>query len=60
MAGSYERANPEDEEFLHRMIADEIQYVPEDAGEDLGEDDSPSSYLNPSGDGLEVELFNEG
>ena len=54
MDGSYQRANPDDEEYLNGMIRGEIQYVPEDAGE------NPSSYLNPSGDGMEVETFDEG
>ena len=64
MDGSYQRANPDDEEYLNGMIRGEIQYVPEDAGEDagedLGEDEDPSSYLNLSGEGMEVETFDEG
>ena len=52
MAGNFEHANPEDEIFLQRMIAGEIEYA--------GEDDDVSSYLNPSGDGMEVELLTKG
>ena len=68
MDGSYQRANPDDEEYLNGMIRGEIQYVPEDAGEDAGkdpgedpgEDEDPSSFLNPSGEGMEIEMFDEG
>ena len=50
-----ERANSADEEILHRIIAGGPY-----AGEDAGVDEDVSSYLNPSGDGMELEPFNEG
>jgi hypothetical protein len=72
MDGSHHRANadvPEDpEEYISALIRGDIPYVqedaPEDAGvdleEDLGEDEDPSSFLNTSGDGMEIDLFDEG
>ena len=49
-----ERANSADEEILHRIIAGEPN-----AGEYAGVDEDVSSYLNPSGDGMELEPFNK-
>ena len=71
MDGSHPRANADiedPEEYLNRIIRGEIPYVPEDAGEDAGkdpgedpgEDEDPSSFLNPSGEGMEIEMFDEG
>ena len=62
MDGSYERANPDEEEYLRGMIRGEIPYVPEDAGEEHGEEDGEdggeeedvSSFVNLTGDGMEI------
>jgi hypothetical protein len=59
------------EELLIGIIHGEIPYVhehdEEDAGEGAGregagegEEEDDSSYLNPSGDGMEIEIFCEG
>jgi hypothetical protein len=49
------------------IIRGEIPYVPEDAGEGVGregakecEEEVVWSFLNPSGDGREIEMFDEG
>ena len=50
------------EEYLRAVIRGEIPYVPEDAGEehgeDGGEDEDVSSFLNQTGDGMEIEPTN--
>ena len=50
------------EEYLSAVISGEIPYVPEDAGEEHGEEDGEnggeeedvSSFLNITGDGMEI------
>ena len=65
MDGSYPRANADvedPEEYLNCIIRGEIPYVPEDAGEEHGEEDGEdggeeedvSSFLNLTGDGMEI------
>jgi len=41
------------EEYLHLVIRGEIPYVPEEHGEEDGEEDV-SSFLNLTGDGMET------
>ena len=68
--GSDHRANaeenmPEDrEEYFHALVRGEIEYVPPpgedlDGGVDL-DDKIVNSWMNTSGDGMEIYLFNEG
>jgi hypothetical protein len=52
---------PHPEEYMMGIIRGEIPYVQEgeeDAGE--GEEEGVSSFLNPSGDRMEIEMFDEG
>ena len=66
MDGSYDRTNaadvPEDpEEFYHAMIRGEITYVPphddqDDGIELLETEEAIKSWMNASGDGMEIDL----
>jgi hypothetical protein len=61
---------PHPEYFMMGIIHGEIPYVPEDAGEGAregagegaseGEEEDVSSFRNPFGDGIEIEMFDEG
>jgi hypothetical protein len=56
---------PHPEEYMMGIIRGEIPYVQEgeeDVGECAreGEEEDVSSFLNPSGDGMEIEMFDEG
>jgi hypothetical protein len=54
------------EELLMGIIRGEIPYVHEDAGEgagqgaEEGEEEDVLSFLNPSDDGMDIEMFDEG
>ena len=56
---------PEDpEEFFHALVRGDIAYVPPpgedlDGGVDL-DDETVNSWMNPDGDGMEIDLLNEG
>jgi hypothetical protein len=66
---------PHTEELMMGIIHGEIPYVHEDAGEGAGEgaiegagregagegeEEDISSFLNPFGDGMEIEMFDKG
>ena len=68
--GSDQRANAEEnmaedpEEFFHALVRGDIAYVPPpgedlDGGVDL-DDETVNSWMNPDGDGMEIDLLNEG
>ena len=70
MDGLYHRNNDdvpenmEPEEFFHALVRGDITYVPppgenEDAGVDIEAEDV-NSWMNPSGDGMEMEPIKEG
>jgi hypothetical protein len=53
---------PHPKDFMMGVIRGEIPYVPKDAREGAreGEEEDISSFLNPSSDRMEIEIFDEG